>query len=405
MVGLLRQRQVTMREIRSKSGVVVCQKDNNTIVLCGNILEIEAAFNFFSSLVKDTSSNVKDIKEEILPLEGQISLGHKLSVSGLMDKEMNGDSLIKQQQISEKVSDISRSQRIKSTSGKERKQLNESSVSTEGASNIVELICTDEEVIKLKHFYRNLMHVEGTKRQDQFHISLLFHDEGTKIKVEESLQKIKDMPCSTIQLHKMFDGIEDFLAKQCTEDALCYLSKDRRHIEIIGIERGNLTKFKEELNRLLNIESQTVKEIHESLEEKVYVTNAGISVFVRCTSLLNIGKQVDAIVCPISNQCDIESGLSRAIANLAGPKYVKDLLDIFEKNEKMFPEEFVCVIPSRNFKACKYVINVTTKQWEQGEKESKACELFLLQQMSHVLFKAEERGIRSIAIPAICSGT
>lgn len=402
-----------MTEIRSKSGVVVHQKDNNTIVLCGNILEIDAAFNFFSSLVKDTSSDVKDIKEEKLPLKGQISLGHKLSVSGLMDKEMNGDSLMKQQQISEKVSDISRSPRIKSTSGKERKQLNESSVSTEAsssklkldASNIVELICTAEEVIKLKHFYGNLMHVEVTKRQDESHISLLFHDEGTKIKVEESLQKIKDMPCSTIQLHKMFDGIEDFLAKQCTKDALCYLSKDRRHIEIIGIERGNLTKFKEELNRLLNVESQTVKEIHESLEEEVYVTNAGISVFVKCTSLLNIGKQVDAIVCPISNRCDIESGLSRAIANLAGPKYVKDLLDIFEKNEKMFPEEFVCVIPSRNFKACKYVINVTTKQWEQGEKESRACELFLLQQMSHVLLKAEESGIRSIAIPAICSGT
>lgn len=417
MVQLLKQRQITPSEIRGKSGVVVHQKDSNTMVLSGNILEIEAAFTFFSSIVRDASFDVKEIKKEKPHLEGQkIALDHRRSVSGKMDSEMvprNDDNFMKQHQISEKVSHIPNTQRMKSAPGKEHGKFYESRDSTEGSSstlktdtfNIFKLKCTDEDVIKLKHFFKNLMdNVKETRDQDQSHILLLLYDENTKIKVEESLQKIKDMPGGIIQLHKTFDGIEMFLAKQCTEDALCYLSKDRQLIEVIGIDRGNLTKFKEDLNRLLIIESQKVKEIYESLGEKVYVTNAGISVFVMCTSLLNIGKPVDAIVCPISKECDIKGGLPRAVADFAGPNYVKELSEIFDKNDKMFPEEFVCVIPTRN-KTCKYVINVTTKQWRRGRKESKACELFLLKQMSQVLFKAEESGIRSIAIPAICSGT
>lgn len=42
--------------------------------------------------------------------------------------------------------------------------MNELSVLIEGVFNIVEFICIDEEVIKLKYFYRNLMYVEGIKR-------------------------------------------------------------------------------------------------------------------------------------------------------------------------------------------------------------------------------------------------
>lgn len=416
MAQLLKQRQITPSEIRSKSGVVVHKKDSNTMVLSGNILEIEAAFTFFSSIVKDASFDIKEIEKDKPHFEGQnIALDHKRNVSGKMDSKMdprNDDIFRKQHQISEKVPHIPNTQNMNSVSGKEHRKPYESSDSTEGystlkmdTSNILKLKCTDEDVFKLKHFFKNLMNnVKETRDPGQSQISLLLQDENTKKKVEGSLQKIKDMPGGIIQLHEAFDGVEDFLAKQCSEDALCYLSKDRQLIEVFVIDRGNLTKFKEDLSRLLIFESQKVKEINESLGEKVYVTNAGISVFVKCTSLLNIGRPVDAIVCPISKDCDIKGGLPKAVADFAGTNYAKVLSGIFEKNDKMFPDEFVCVIPTRN-KTCKYVINVTTKQWRRGRKESKACELFLLKQMSQVLFKAEESGIRSIAIPAICSGT
>lgn len=94
--------------------------------------------------------------------------------------------------------------------------------------------------------------------------------------------------------------------------------------------------------------------------EKVYVINVGILVFVKCILFFNIGRLVDVIVCLILKDCDIKGGFLKVVVDFVGINYVKVLLEIFEKNYKMFLEEFVCVIFIRN-KVCKYVINVIIK--------------------------------------------
>lgn len=60
MTQILKERRITSKEIETKSGVIVQHNENDTIVLCGNILEIQAAYAFFASLVRDASHDVKE---------------------------------------------------------------------------------------------------------------------------------------------------------------------------------------------------------------------------------------------------------------------------------------------------------------------------------------------------------
>lgn len=429
MVRLLTDMHITYKDIRRKSGVVV-HKNNETMILCGNILEIEAAFAFFTSIVKTASTGANDFIKDKLPPKGHISADFGLGLSEKADYEkfpmQNKKTLrlddqqheIENTTESTNPSKISfRSQELKLTADGELNQfgklpekvdeLNQASSTRRklGISSIKKLKCTDEDVIKLTHFHRNLMQsVTETRDVEKSHVSLSFYDKDTERKVEEKLEEIKSMACTTIHLPKNVDNIEKILSKNCSEDALCYLSKDRRQIEIVALNRGTLNKVKNELEMLLKLESQKEEKQYASLDEQIFVTNQGISVYVKRASILNLEKRVDAIVCPISRHCDLKHGLPKLIADLAGDDYVKELTKIFEEHQKMFPEHFVSVIPGRNIKICQFVVKVATKQWRTGVNESRNCEQFLLQQMAQLFFRAEEKEIRSIAIPAICAG-
>lgn len=409
MIQLLKERRITLKEIRSKSGVLVQKNENDTLVLCGNILEIQAAYAFFASLVKDA---FQDVKERITK--------EKRHIPNAAQKDTAEDHVIENLD----GTCIENAPKINCTSSGDLKLLDQSSIdiinkpiktdprqtpSTEmkfDKLKIMDIPCTEEDVIKLKHFHKILMeNVEVITDTNQCTTVLRFHDEVTKKRVIENLDTIKHLHYIRCQVPNTI-GIKDVIAKMCSDDTFCYMSEDCQHIEIVGPNRKLLTNIKKELEKLPTLECQTDEMFFKSQEIPVFVTNEGISVFVKCASLLDLKTPVDAIVCPLSKQSDLDYGLPKAIADTAGPAYVSKLREMFDLNGERIPEHFIYVIRTEKIKSFSNVIIISTNRTHLSKKEnnSSACESFLLQLMLQIFTEAERKRMKSIAIPGICSG-
>lgn len=406
MTELLKKRRVTAQVIRSKSGALLRKNDNNVQVLCGNILEIKAAHNYFAALMKEGSNGITE-KEQPLPKAAENFIrGENLSemhdVSNIDNvtygKSMSGDDSNKYSLKQSPVTGISEFS---------QSSQNPSSVTKVDERKILDDIqCSDEDAAKLKYFHKNLMaNVEIIAVPDQSVVALQFNDEDTKKRVGEYLDKLKHMPHATCPLPKIAE-ITKIVATKCSDDTFCYISSNRQQIEIIGIKGSNVNKIKEELNMLSEPEIQMTAKPDESSKMPVLVTNEGVSVFAYRASLLDLQTPVDAIVCPVSKLSDLENGLPKYIAEIDRSEHNRELRKIFESNENVFPDLYVVSFRTKLIKSCKHVVYVSTcrTQLRGHDNDPVACEQFLLQLMLQVFLKAEKHGIHTIAIPAICSG-
>lgn len=405
MTELLKKKRITAKEIRSKSGALLRKNDTNALVLCGNVLEIKAAHLFFATLIKEDSHGITQEEQPVSKAAEHLIRGENLpeiihNVSNINStpngKTMSRDDSkrysLKQPPVTG-INEISESRQIPPTV----KQLDKPNV-------LEDIQCTDEDVTKLKYFHKNLMaKVKIITVPDHSVVALQFHDEDTKRRVKEYLDKIKHMPHVTCPVPNVAD-IAEKVAKKCSDDTFCYISSDRQQIEIIGITRDNVNKIKEELNMLSEI--QMTEKTDESSKMPVLVTNEGVSVFVYCASLLDLQTPVDAIVCPLSKLSDLEYGLPKYIAETTRSEHDKKLRNIFEHNENIFPDHSVFSFKTENIKSCKHVVYVSTHRTPVRGRDNDpvACEQFLLQLMLQIFLKAEQYGIHTIAIPAICSG-
>lgn len=409
MTQILKERRITSKEIETKSGVIVQHNENDTIVLCGNILEIQAAYAFFATLVRDASHDVKER-----------NASEKRRIPNAAQKDTAKDQVIENLDGSY----IENAPKGNCTSSGDLKKLDQSSVaiinkpiktdprqtpSTEMKLDKLKMMnieCTEEDAIKLRHFHTILMeNVEVISDTDQCTTVLRFHDEVTRKRVIENLDAIRHLPHVRCQVPNTV-GIKDIIAKMCNDETFCYMSEDCQHIEIVGLNRIHLTNIKEELEKLPTLEGQTDEVFFECQEIPVFVTNEGISVFVKRASLLDLTTPVDAIVCPLSKQTDINYGLPNAIAGAAGPAFVSELRKIFDLNGEHIPEHYICVIQTENIKSFSNVIIISTNRTHLSKKgnDSIRCESFLLQLMLQIFTEAERKKMKSIAIPAICSG-
>lgn len=405
MTELLKKKSVTAEVIRSKSGALLLKNDTNALVLRGNILEIKAAHNFFATLMKEGSHGITQEERPVSKAAENIireNLSEMHDVSNVDNatngKSMSGDDSKKYSLKNPPVTGInefSKSRQIPSTVAK-----------LEKPKVLEDIQCSDEDATKLKYFHKNLMaNVEIITVSNQSVVALQFHDEGTKRRVEEYLDKLKHMPRATCPLPKIAE-ITKTVATKCSDDTFCYISSDRQQIEIIGIKRDNVNKIKEELNMLSKPEIQMTEKPDESSKMPVLVTNEGVSVFVYCASLLDLQTPVDAIVCPLSKLSDLEYGLPKYIAETTRSEHDRELKKIFESNGNIFPDLSVIQFRTKNIKSCKYVVYVSTHRTQLRERDNDlvACEQFLLELMLQIFVKVEKYGIQKIAIPAVCSG-
>lgn len=403
MTQLLIKKHILTDDIRRNSGVSVRKNATDATVLCGNILEIKAAYAYFSSLVKEASKSDRE-QNDIVPEET-----HECRITNPLNDEIPEHA----PKITAVLGDDKAPQNrtIPRSDHRISEEYSKQVPSTEmkpDVSKIDYLTCTEEDVMLLNYFFNSLMrNVNEIRDRGQSVIVLRFYDKHSKKSIEESLQKVKRLSRVTFPVPST-ENIDELVSRKCTEDTMCFLSKDRQKVEIIGRNEEILNNIKEELETrwMTNLESKKVEEHFNSPEMPVFVTNEGVSVFVKCSSLLNLQTPVDAIVCPISIQGGLYRGLPKVISDFAGQKYLRKLKEIFEEKKNALPDYFVAVIPTENIKFCSYVVNVSTNrtQLRKEENESMECEQFLLQLMLQIFCKAEDKGIRSIAIPAICSG-
>lgn len=406
MIELLKKKSVTAEVIRRKSGALLRKNDTNALVLCGNILEIKAAHNFFATLMKEGSHGIAQEERPVSKAAENIIRGENLSemqhVSNIDNatygKSMSADNSkkysLKQPPVTG-INEFSKSRQISSTVAK----FDEPKV-------LKDIQCSEEEATLLKYFHKNLMaNVEIITVPDYSVVALQCHDEDTKRRVEEYLNKLKHMPRATCPLPDVAD-ITKTVATKCSDDTLCYISTDRKQIIIIGIKRDNVIKIKEELDMLSEPEIQMTEKPDESSKMPMLVTNEGVSVFVYRASLLDLQTPVDAIVCPLSKLDDLEYGLPKYIAETTRFEHDTELRTIFRSNENIFPDHSVIQLRTKNIKSCKYVVYVSTHRTQLRERgnDPVACEQFLLQLMLQIFVKVENYGIQRIAIPAVCSG-
>ncbi|XP_062602864.1 uncharacterized protein LOC134264598 [Saccostrea cucullata] len=422
MVKLLKERGITEDLIRQKSGVTVDEKESDNMVLCGNILEIKAAFDFLSSLLKkplkslgqQTSAKDNPHKPNLKTSTDKTNHLKQVSDGGKVTEEAKTvpEQLKQYENSSLKLSQVSFTPSMAPSTQSVRKKDAQKRESETVESDIYqpsyaekdwkgpEMQYTYEDYIKLKHFSKSMLGVvKEAWSPKKTMVTIKFANDGHKADLESMLQKIHQMSRKTIAVQSKLEFLEEILQQKCSNDLFCYLTKDNE-IEIIGNNERIVDKAKKELEELLAFEIKTEEE--EQGEERllpVFFTNEGVSVFVYHGSLLT--AEVDAIVCPISNKFELH-GLQKSIAEMAGPAYKKEVEDIRQRHKGKLPEEFICIIPGGEIPSCKFVVNIVTERWK--DKEDKKCKISLQFKMLQIFLEAEQNNLQSIALPAICAG-
>ncbi|XP_061170936.1 uncharacterized protein LOC133180422 [Saccostrea echinata] len=422
MVKLLKQRGITEDLIRQKSGVTIDQKEPSSMVLCGNVLEVKAAFDFLSSLLKKPLDNLgeqastednqhkTDVETSITNTDHlkQMSDSEKITEEAKTAPEQLQQfekSSLKLSQVSF-TSSMAPSTHSVNTKDDQKKELG--TVDSEiyqpsyAERNLKgpEMQCTYEDYIKLRHFYKYILdNIKEKWSPKKTTVTMRFANEDHKAKLESMLQRISRMSRKTIAVQSKLDFLDELLQQKCSNDLFCYLTKDNDKIEIIGNKKKIVEKAEKELEELLAPKTGIEEEVENSIPLPVFITNEGISVFVYHGSLFT--AKVDAIVCPISNRFDLH-GLPKVIAEKAGPEFKKKVDEILQRHNGKLPKDFVCVIPGGEIPSCKYVVNIVTDRTKS--MEDKECKQSLQFKMLQICQEAKKKELQSIALPAICSG-
>ncbi|XP_062603406.1 uncharacterized protein LOC134265167 isoform X2 [Saccostrea cucullata] len=423
MVQLMVKKGVTADIIRKNSGVIVEQKDPQSMVLSGNILEIKAAFDFLSTLLKKQEMEPKELntgqRDEHLNIEVEKILPETensvLQESGAREfpKEQadilpehlqqfgTSNKTLSQVSFTPSMTMSTPSQGYQGQQPKNSAEAMPPKPQQPSPHEDKRMRCTPEELYQLQYFHGSILeNAEKKWNKKKTRVEVIFLQHGIKEEVEDMLREIEQMYKKTAEVSKTFESLETFCQQKRSHDLLCYITEDKKKIVIIGNDKRKVEKTEKECEDLLASETEIeVKSEEGASTLPVFVTNEGIFVYVYRDSLLK--ANVDAVLCPISKSFDLRGGLPKIIADMAGASYKKKVDEILIENGKL-PEHFVCTIQGGEYLICKYVVNaVTTAYATYKPEESKK---YLHHLLMGSFFEAEKVGAKSIALPAICSG-
>lgn len=442
MTKFLRDNNISAEDVKQHSGVEVDHSHGSSMVLKGNIMEIKAAYEYLSALLAASKKQLEPCQSGTMKQNSLMERSSEDSLTTTIKKTPGGKSSSAQEfprihqtpdggaSVPDKPFGqslnpqgqpviLSKSQSLLNPNMSMLKSLKsiDCDIGTKKSAipSKKTKTCTSDEYVMLKHFHQHVLaDCTETWNRHKTSVELTFTDEDIVVKVDDMFKDMLKLERDHISYPSTCDAVEKYVESKSGDDILCIRTQfdGESCIAVVGKERSTVQQVCIDLKQILNPQRSSFKgrtrsgiskSGSESLHKErkpIFTTNEGIEVFIYKESILK--ANADAVVCPVSKNFDIQSGLPKVIAEKAGWDFKIDCEKLLHEKGSVLPVGFAHAMNPGNLKEFKAVINVVSCQWSKYKQDE--CKHNLTAMLMHVLYVAEAQKLNSVALPAICSG-